>query len=131
MRNNFILFAVCLALGLSPCYADNQHYRTAPPQNPDHPTSEIDIPLLEIDPDTGERRIYLRPTPQGETHIAQAFYQSEPGAGDPHLHQAILQLHQQMNTACPAGWLKLEEWAAVSERGIQLHYRFACLGQSR
>lgn len=111
--------------------AETRHYHTAPPApSVEHP--EIAIPLIEIDPDTGEKRIYLTPGTDDkplsfEEQVVSSSYVLQPDSEQRGLHQAIASLHQEMANRCPDGWLKLREWATPDNPGLKLHYAFTCL----
>lgn len=126
-------FSYCLIalLGTPLCQADSRHYQTAPAEPATAQSGQFEIPLIEVDPDSGDRRVYLTPRSDTQALAVSARYraQPEPEAVASALQQAIGQLHQQMTAACPQGWVKLEEWAVTEGSQINLHYAFACIGQ--
>lgn len=130
MLKNHLPLLIATLLGTQLCQADSRHYHTAPAAPAAPPGEQFEIPLIEIDPDSGEQRIYLAPPGDKQRLVASAGYrQDATEAAAPGLHQAIGQLHQQMAAACPQGWVKLEEWAVTDSSQINLHYAFACIGQ--
>jgi len=131
MRNAIFLLLFIHLIGFEYCLAETRHYRTASTHPPQDVETEISVPLIEIDPDSGEKKFYLKlgsdTQPEG---LAEHFVYADYGFDadkDNSLHQAIASLHQQMRALCPQGWLKLKEWGIPTDLSFRLHYAFACL----
>ncbi len=135
MRYPVYLLTFIILFGHQLCQADTRRYQTLPAEQKPEPRTEprtmsqqIEIPLIEVDPDSGEMKVYLRPqTQETETLITSANYQSNAKDKEIGVHQAIVTLHQQMAAHCPQGWLKLNEWAIPGDLEVTLHYSFTCL----
>ena len=131
MHNAIFLLLFIHLIGFEYCLAETRHYRTAPIHQPQDDETEISIPLIEVDPDSGEKKLYLKLGSDTQTKgLAEHFIYADYGFDadkSNSLHQAIARLHQQMRTTCPQGWLKLEEWGIPFDSSFRLHYAFACL----
>lgn len=116
---------------VSPAFAETNNYQTAEKPPPEaRPSSQL--PPLSISPETGKTRVFIAPegsfnhslvSSSKPVYHAQAFYEPTPSG----LSKSQLALHRQMASACPKGWLKLQEWANLHADNPELHYRFQCL----
>ncbi len=127
MHKPIYLLSFIILLGSHLCQADTRRYQTLPAEQRTM-SQQIEIPLIEVDPDSGDMKVYLRPQTQDtETLITSANYQPNAKDKDIGVHQAIVKLHHQMAAHCPQGWLKLNEWAIPGDLEVTLHYSFTCL----
>ncbi len=131
MRVTAYLLLFISLIGIRNSVAQTYHYHTTPAQ-PQSDARDVGIPLIEVDPDSGEKKVFLRPNSGSssgtvEQKIVSASYQPGAQGTESGLHQAIAQLQEKMTKACPDGWIKLQEWGIPENSAVILHYSFACL----
>lgn len=125
------LIPACLIFSLS-ATADTTIYQTAPKTTETQYHEAWSAPVISIDPHSGRTRVFITPNGSFSNELAshgapvyhaRALYEpSETG-----IPGALLKLHRQMAEICPAGWIKLQEWASLSTNAPELHYQFQCL----
>lgn len=114
------------------CFADARSYQTAPKLPVSENPQSITVPLISVNPNTGQTRVFI--TPEGEfgsglashkapVYHARALYEATPAG----VSASTTVLHQQMGKRCPQGWIKLQEWASLQSKIPELHYQFQCL----
>jgi len=114
------------------CLAEPNTYQTAPKFLAPESQQDINAPLLSVNPESGNTRVFITPNSlfkhelasQGRpVYHARTLYRPTPSG----ISDSMIKLHLQMADTCPQGWIKRQEWANLQTNTPELHYQFQCL----
>ena len=129
------LASALLLIISQPCVAESKTYQTAAKPTVADQQQIITSPLISVNPDSGETRVFITPNSHHTNGLAshntpvyhaRALY--KPSATG--ISSSVVSLHQQMANLCPRGWIKLDEWVTLKADTPELHYQFQCLNTS-
>jgi len=121
---------ICLPLA-----AETTRYQTAPKSQPPKNTQDWQVPVISIDPVTKKTRVFIQPDGSFSDSLvshatpvyhARSLYDLTPTG----ISNSTVSLHRQMASACPQGWIKLQEWTSLQSNTPELHYQFQCRDNS-
>ncbi|MEH6357951.1 MAG: hypothetical protein V7745_03115 [Pseudomonadales bacterium] len=115
--------------------AESKTYQTAAKPTVADQQQIIPSPLISVNPDSGETRVFITPNSHltnglashnTPVYHARTLYKLSATG----ISSSVVSLHQQMANRCPRGWIKLHEWVTLKTDTPELHYQFQCLNTS-